>query len=118
MIPPNVPLACGRGMHMNVWVDSYHAGELLTHQSHTGYLIFMNVYPIYWFSKKIPSIETSNLGSEFCAMKQAIEYVCGLRYKLKMMGLPCDNPTYVYGDNHYVLVNISALAYHLKNNSN
>ena len=28
-IPPNAPLSCGRGMCMTVWVDSYHAKELL-----------------------------------------------------------------------------------------
>ena len=71
-IPPNAPLACGRGMRMTVWEDSDHAGESLTRQSRTSYLIFLNGYPIYWFYKKIPSIETSNFGAELCAMKQAI----------------------------------------------
>ena len=28
-IPTNAPLACGRGMRMTVWEDSYHAGESL-----------------------------------------------------------------------------------------
>ena len=70
-IPPNAPIACGRGMDMTIWVDSDHAGELCTRQSRTGYLIFMNGSPIYWFSKKITSIETSTFGAELCAMKQA-----------------------------------------------
>eukprot|EP00980_Cylindrotheca_fusiformis_P025547 scaffold14026_cov110-Cylindrotheca_fusiformis.AAC.1 len=46
-------------------------------------------------------------GSEFKAMKQATEYVRGLRYKLRMMGIPCAEPTYVYGDNKSVLCNTS-----------
>ena len=41
-ILPNAPLACGRGMRMIVWVDSYHVGELLMRMSRTGYLIFLN----------------------------------------------------------------------------
>ena len=28
-IPPNAPLACGRGVSMTIWVDSDHAGESL-----------------------------------------------------------------------------------------
>ena len=64
-ISPNAQLACGRGMRMAVWVDSDHAGELLTRRSRTGYLILLNGSPIYWFSKKIPIIETSTFGAEF-----------------------------------------------------
>ena len=103
---------------MTVWVHSDHAGESLTRRSQTGYLIFLNGSPIYWFSKKIPSIETSTFGDEFCAMKQAIEYIRGLRYKLKMMGLFCNDPTYFYGENQLVLSNTSAHASQLKKKSN
>ena len=38
-------------------------------------------------------------------MKQCCEYVCGLLYKLRMMGIPCDGPTYILGDNQSVLAN-------------
>ena len=41
------------------------------------------------------------------AMKQCCEYVRGLRYKLRMMGIPVTNPTFVYGDNQSVLWNTS-----------
>ena len=51
-------------------------------------------------------------------MKQATEYVHGIRYKLRMMGLTCDEPTYVYGDNQSVLANTSAPASQLKKKSN
>ena len=40
-------------------------------------------------------------------MKSCCEYLRGLRYKLRMMGIPCDYPSYVYGDNKSVLVNSS-----------
>eukprot|EP00980_Cylindrotheca_fusiformis_P006319 scaffold1355_cov75-Cylindrotheca_fusiformis.AAC.1 len=40
-------------------------------------------------------------------MKQCTEYVRGLRYKLRMMGIPCTEPTFVYGDNKSVLFNTS-----------
>ena len=98
-MPPNAPLTCGRGRKMTVMVDLDHTGESLTRRSRTGYIIFLNGSLIYWFYKKIPSIKASTFGTELYAMNQATEYFCGLRYKLRMMGLPCDKLTYVYGDN-------------------
>jgi hypothetical protein len=41
-------------------------------------------------------------------MKQATEYICGLRYKLRMMGITVDEPAYVFGDNQSVLANMTA----------
>jgi len=38
-------------------------------------------------------------------MKTCCEYVPGLRYKLRMMGIPINLPTYVFGDNKSVLTN-------------
>ena len=38
-------------------------------------------------------------------MKQCCEYIRGLCYKLRMMGIPCEGPTYIYGDNQSVLAN-------------
>ena len=48
-----------------------------------------------------------SFGSEFIVMKKCFEYVLGLRYKLRMMGIPVDLPTYIFGDNQSVLVNTS-----------
>ena len=56
-------------------------------------------------SKKQNSVETSSFGSEFIAMKQCTEYIRGLRYKLRMMGIPCEGPVFVYGNNQSVLAN-------------
>ena len=47
-------------------------------------------------------------------MKQAKEYVRGLRYKLRMMGIPAYEPTFVYGDNQSVLANTTMPGYTLK----
>ena len=53
------------------------------------------------------SIETSSFGSEFIAMKTCCEYDRGFQYKLRMIGIPCTLPAYVFGDNKSVLVNSS-----------
>jgi hypothetical protein len=42
--------------------------------------------------KRQATVETSTCGSEFTALRIAIEKVEGLRYKLRMMGLPMDGP--------------------------
>ena len=47
-------------------------------------------------------------------MKQDTKYVKGLRYKLRMMGIPVDEPTFVYGDNQSVLANTAMPGYTIK----
>ena len=44
-------------------------------------------------------------GSEFVVMKQCCEYVRGLRYKLRMMGIPVTNPAFIFRENQSVLWN-------------
>jgi hypothetical protein len=98
-LPNNMPTPCGPSMTMRVFVDADHAGDLLTRCSRTGFIVFLNGAPIYWSSKKQTSCETSTFGSKFVAMKQATEYIRGLRYKLRMMGITVDEPAFVFGDN-------------------
>ncbi len=43
-------------------------------------------------------------------MKQATEYVRGLSFKLRMMGITVDEPAFIFGDNQSVLANTTAPA--------
>ena len=104
-LPPNMPQPRGQGFKLVTYVDSDHAGDSVTRRSRTGFIVYLNSSPIYWTSKKQTSIETSSFGSEFIAMKICCEYLRGLRYKLRMMGIPCDFPSYIFGDNQSVLAN-------------
>jgi hypothetical protein len=47
-------------------------------------------------------------GSKFVALKTATKMLRGLRYKLPMMGIPIDGPTYIYCDNNLVDINSSS----------
>jgi hypothetical protein len=38
-------------------------------------------------------------------MKHCCEYLCGMRYKLCMMGIACEEPSFISGDNQSVLYN-------------
>ena len=104
-IPGNAPEPRGKDIDLRVFVDSDHAGDTVTRRSRTGFFIFMNMSLVSWYSKKQSTIETSVFGAEFVAMKVAMETVRGLRYKLRMMGIPLDGPTYMYGDNMSVIHN-------------
>ena len=103
-MPDGMPTPYGPSMTMRVYVDADHAGDLLTRRSRTGFVVFLNSSPIHWSSKKQTSCETSTFGSEFVAMKQATEFIRGLRFKLRMMGIPVDEPAFVFGDNQSVLL--------------
>ena len=98
-LPSNAPEPRGLGFTMRAFVDSDHAGDSITRRSITGFLIFLNSAPIYWFSKKQTSIETSSFGAEFIAIKMCCEYIRGLRYKLRMVGIPVELPSFDFGDN-------------------
>ena len=104
-IPPNMPEPRGQGFIMRAKVDADHALDTITRHSRMGFLVYLNCVLIYWWSKKQNSVESSSFGSEFIAMKNCCEYVHGLRYKLRMMGISCDDPTFIYGDNQSVLAN-------------
>ena len=96
-LPSNMPAPRGMGFIMRAKVDADHAGDIVTRRSRTGFMIFLNSSLVYFSSKKQLSVESSSFGSEFVAMKQCCEYVRGLRYKLRMMGIPCHRPTYIVG---------------------
>ena len=102
---PNMPEPRGLGSTMCVKVDTDHASDTITRHSRMRFLVYLNCAPIYWWSKKQNSVESSSFGSKFIAMKQCCEYVHGLRYQLRMMGILCDDPMIIYGNNQSVLAN-------------
>ena len=105
-LPPKMPKPHGPGFAIRVYVDADYAGDLATCRSRTGFVEFLNRAPIYWFSKKQGSLETSTFGSELCAMKVTMEYVRGLRYKLWMMEIPVDEPEFFWQQPIYAVQNI------------
>ena len=80
--------------------------------------MFLSRALIVWYSKKQNSIETSSFGSEFTAMKVGVEISEGLRYKLRMMGVPLVGATHVKADNMSVVTNSSLPESTLKKKSN
>jgi hypothetical protein len=105
-IPQNAPAPRGKPVQISCFVDSDHGGDSITRRSRTGILIFINRAPIMWFSKRQNTVETSTYGAEFVAMRQAMEMIKSLKYKLRMFGIKImENETKVFGDNNAVILN-------------
>ena len=124
VLPPKMPRPRGKGFVIRCFVDADHAGDSVTRKSRTGFIVYLNNAPVYWYSKRQGSVESSTYQAEFTAMKEATEYIRSLRYRLRMMGIPVEGPAYIYGDNQSVLANTTnpgsmlkkkcaAIAYHL-----
>ena len=101
--PPGMPAPYGQPVQINVFVDLDHAGNTVTRRSHAGIIIYLNLAPIIWFSKKQNNVESSTFGAEFIAAKTALEIVEGLIYKLRMLGVPLEGPATFFCDNEAVV---------------
>jgi Reverse transcriptase (RNA-dependent DNA polymerase) len=106
-IPRDMPKPRGNMMSTHCFVDASHGSDRATRRSQTGILIFCNKSPIMWHSKRQNTVEASTFGSEFQAMKNAIELIESLRYKLRMFGVPIEGPTNIFCDNEAVYKNTS-----------
>ena len=63
-------------------------------------------------------VETYVFGAEFVTMKILVETLRGIRYNLRMMGVPNSVPSYVYGDKMSVIHNTQLPESTLKNKIN
>jgi hypothetical protein len=51
VIPLNAPELRGNYVQVSAFIDANHAGNLVTHQSQTGILLFVNKALVMWYSK-------------------------------------------------------------------
>src|SRR5688572_5000356 len=106
-IPGDMPLEKGNSVSTHCFVDANHASNTVTRRSETGILIFINRAPIIWHSKRQNTVEASTFGSKIVAMKNAIELIEPLQYKLRMFGIPIEGPTNIFCENEAVTRNCS-----------
>ena len=114
----NAPEPQGKEVDILMFVDNNHAGDKVSCRSRCGFFICVNAVLLQWFSKKQSTVETLVFGTEFVAMKQGIDALRALRYKLRMLGIPIFGPSYVYDDNISVVHNKSRLESVLRKKSN
>ena len=106
-LPPKMPKPRGFPVNISAFVDANHAGNVVTHWSHTGIIIFVQNAPIIWFSKQQNTVESATFGSKFVALRICKELIVTLRYKLRMFGVPIEGPANVFCDNQGVVKNTS-----------
>ena len=99
-------------MKTTAFADASFGQNKKNRKSHTGYIIFVNRAPILWYSKQQKTVETRAFSAEHIALKTCIEAIEGLRFKLRILGIPLrnktdqeDEPTCVYCDNKTVVTN-------------
>ena len=97
-----MPPPKGNGIATHCFEDADLAGNTVTRRSQTGILIFVNRAPIICHSKRQNTVKASTCGSEIVAMKNAVELIEALQYKLRMFGVPINGPTNIFYDNEAV----------------
>jgi hypothetical protein len=78
LAPSDAPVPCWKGGDLRLFVDSDHPGEQFTRLSRTVFVIYLNMKPIFWFSKHQPTVESSVCGAKLVAMKNGIETCRGI----------------------------------------
>ena len=96
VIPGNFPPNRVNPVYVGCYVDANRAENLLIRKSHTGIIIFVNNYPIIWYSMRQNTVESSRFGSKFISLRIETEMIEGLRYKLRMFGVAIDIPADVF----------------------
>ena len=81
------------------------SGNTVTRRIQKGILIFVNRAPIIWHINRQNTVKASTNGSEIVAMKNVVELIEALRYKLHMLGVPINGPTNIFCDNEAVTKN-------------
>jgi hypothetical protein len=99
----------GRLVTITMFVDANHAGNVVTRRSHSVILIFVQNAPILFHSKRQNLVESSTFGLEFVALRVGEEMIEGLRYKLRIFGVPIDGPAKVLCDNEGVVKDASRI---------
>eukprot|EP00957_Ditylum_brightwellii_P004896 373135-Ditylum_brightwellii.AAC.1 len=105
--PYSTPEPKGKPVVTSGFFDSSHASCLMIHRSTIHVLLFLNITPIRWYSKRQNCLETSTYGSEIVAGHIAVDLAVELRYNLRMLGVPAKGTTVLFGDNKIMTTNTS-----------
>ena len=57
VLPPNAPKPLGKDVTLQMFVDSEHAGNKADRRFRTGFMIFLNMAMVQWYTKKQATIE-------------------------------------------------------------
>ena len=112
-----MPELLGAPVWTRYYVDSDHAHDVAMRRSVTEFILIVNSMPVTWVSKWQRTIEGSTYGAEFVALCMAVEYMVGLCYRLKMLGVKVEGPSYILTDNMSIIKTLTMTSAALKKNS-
>ena len=75
-IDPHAPEPLHKELEITIFVDSSHCEDTTIGRSITGFIILLGSTPMMWSSKGQTSVQTSTFGTEFVALKTAVEHAC------------------------------------------
>ena len=107
-----MPRPRGEPIVTTTFCDSSYTSNKKTRRSHTGYVIVVNRAPIKRKSRRQNTLETSAFSAEFIVLKECIEDIEAIRFKLRMFGIPFseDHPaTHIYCGNEGVVKNTTKM---------
>ena len=105
-LPHKMPRPRGEPVVTTAFCDSSYANNKKTRRSHTGFIILVNRAPIRWKLRRQNTLETSAFSAGFIALKECIEDIEAVRFKLRMFGIPISEQypaTHIYCDNEGVV---------------
>ena len=113
-VPDDAPEPKGKRVILTSFVDASLHHCKVTGRGVTGIIHMMNKTPVEWYTKRQSTMETSTYGAEFMAAKVCTEQIMGLRYQLRMMGVPVSESTYMFGDSQSVITSAAIPENNLK----
>jgi hypothetical protein len=105
MLDSSSPTPLVNELAITCFVDADHGFDKVTRRSVTGIVILVGRTPVYYFSKRQGSVETSTYSAEFLAMKTAIDEIIAIRYMLRCLGVRVETASYLFCDNLGVVQN-------------
>ena len=117
-LPKNMPKAKGRKVKLTMFADTNLYHDRLTGRSLTGLILMANKTPVDWYSKKQISVESATYGSKFVAARIGTDKLVEMRYDLRMLGVPIEGPSIMFGDNMAVINSASIPESNLKKRHN
>lgn len=117
-LPDDMPLPKMKPITILAYFDASHAPCLLTRRSVTGIALLLNNTLIRCTSKRQNTVETSTYGAELVAGRLCVEQVMDLRYKLRMLGIPINDASIVFGDNQSTITSATIPSSNLKKKHN
>jgi hypothetical protein len=100
-----MPTPKGKFVRTTTYEDANLYHDIVSGRLVTGILHFINQTPCHWYSKRQGGqVQTATYGSGFMAACTATVQIMDLRYTLRMMGIPLDGPSWIFGDNQSVII--------------